>query len=443
MTDPTADSFEDLFEDAPCGYLSADASGLITRANRTLLRWIRARSEEVVGTRTVADLLAPRSRLHYRSHCVPLLEGDGRVDEVILGLAVPDEDPIPVMMSAAMRPGGGSGGPEQLLVTMLPAVERLDYERQLRDARAREQRARERMEHLQEITQVLAATLVPGGIASVVLTESLAGTRGATGTVLLRDGEGWRAAARFPAGGTVEPPGAQVRAALSARAPVLSLDGRDWVAPLEADGRVHGVLWVRAAAGEVLDGDDAGFLGTCAGQGGQALERARLFDVLSELAGTDDLTGLPNRRAWDAVARRELAQMRRTGRPLCVAMIDLDEFKAYNDTHGHPAGDSLLRKLASAWRVVIRDVDVLARYGGEEFALLLPGCGVPAGIGCIERLRRNMPTGTTCSVGLAQAAIGETLEELLVRADAALYRAKRAGRDRIEMAPPPEEQPAA
>jgi diguanylate cyclase (GGDEF)-like protein len=442
MTDPTADSFEDLFEDAPCGYLSADESGLITRVNRTLLGWIGAQREEVVGSRTVADLFAPRSRRHYTSHCVPLLEADGRVDEVILGLVVPGGDPIPVMMSAAVRPGG-SGGPGQLLVTMLPAVERLDYERQLRDAKAREQRARERMEHLQEITQVLAATLVPGGIASVVLTESLAGTQGATGTVLLRDGDGWRVAAHLPADETAEPPGDQVRAALSAQAPVLSPDGRDWVAPLEADGRVHGVLWVRAAPGELLDGDDAAFLGTCAGQGGQALERARLFDVLSKLAGTDDLTGLPNRRAWDAVARRELAQMRRTGRPLCVAMVDLDEFKAYNDTHGHPAGDSLLRELASGWRVVVRDVDVLARYGGEEFALLLPGCGVPAGIGCIERLRRNMPRGTTCSVGLAQAAIGESLEDLLVRADAALYRAKRAGRNRIEMAPPPEEQPAA
>jgi diguanylate cyclase (GGDEF)-like protein len=224
---------------------------------------------------------------------------------------------------------------------------------------------------------------------------------------------------------------------------VLSPDGRDWVAPLQADGRVHGVLWVRAATGQSLDGDDAAFLGTCASQGGQALERARLFDVLSGLAGTDDLTGLPNRRAWDAVARRELAQMRRTGRPLCVAMIDLDKFKAYNDTHGHPAGDRLLRELASAWRGVIRDVDVLARYGGEEFALLLPGCGVTAGVVCIERLRQNMPAGTTCSVGLAQAAVGESLEDLLVRADAALYRAKRAGRDRVEMAPLETDQPAA
>lgn len=439
MTDLGSDTFEELFEDAPCGYLSADASGRIVRANRTLLGWLGLEARDIVGVRRLVDLLAPGSRRYFVSHCEALLHRDGRCSEVIIELGTP-RGGLPVMMAATLIAGPDGG---RLRATMLPAAERVGYERALREARSSERRARERMEHLQEITGVLAATLVPAGIASVVLTESLAGTRATTGTVLLRDGEHWAAAAHRPDDGTVEPPGEQMRAALSAQAPLLSLDGRDWIAPLEADGRVHGVLWVRAARGQVLDGDDAAFLRTCASQGGQALERARLFDVLSELAGTDDLTGLPNRRAWDAVARRELAQMRRTGRPVCVAMIDLDEFKAYNDTHGHPAGDSLLRELASGWRGVIRDVDVLARYGGEEFALLLPGCGVPAGVGCIERLRRDMPGGTTCSAGLAQAAAGESLEDLLERADAALYRAKRAGRDRIETAPPTEEQPAA
>lgn len=432
MSAPSADDDENLFEDAPCAHLATDAGGRITRANRTLLTWVGRNADDVVGALDVADLLTPDGRAAFESGCAPLLRRDGRLDEVIVELATPD-GPLPVLM-AAIRDLGPDGAPLGMRAAMLPARQRVGYERDLRAARESERRARERVEHLHEVTQVLAATLVPSNIASTVLTEGLAGTRAAGGAVLLREDGAWSPACRVPDDSGVAPPPVLMERALTAQTAVLSQDGRDWLSPLEADGRVHGVLWVRADDGDVIDADDAAFLDSCAGQGGQALERARLFDVLSDLAGTDDLTGLPNRRAWDAVARRELAQARRTGRPLCAAMLDLDEFKAFNDAHGHPAGDDLLRALASGWRGAVRDGDLIARYGGEEFALLLPGCDMPAGLGCIERLRRNMPPGTTCSVGIAEARGGESLEDLLVRADAALYRAKRGGRDRIETA---------
>lgn len=431
MSAPAADSDENLFEDAPCGHVATDATGRITRANRTLLAWVGRSADDVVGALGFTDLLTPDGRAAYESGCAPLLRREGRLDEVIVELRTP-EGPLPVLMAATRDPG--PDGPQGMRAAMLPARQRVGYERDLRAARESERRARERVEHLHEVTQVLAATLVPSNIASTVLIEGLAGTRAATGAVLLREDDAWSPACRVPDDDGVAPPPALMERALTAQAAVLSEDGRDWLSPLEADGRVHGLLWVRAGDGDVIDADDAAFLDSCAGQGGQALERARLFDVLSELAGTDDLTGLPNRRAWDAVARRELAQARRTGRPLCVAMLDLDEFKAFNDAHGHPAGDDLLRALASGWRGAVRDGDLLARYGGEEFALLLPGCDMPAGLGCVERLRRNMPPDTTCSVGVAEALGGESLEDLLGRADTALYRAKRGGRDRIETA---------
>ena len=119
-----------------------------------------------------------------------------------------------------------------------------------------------------------------------------------------------------------------------------------------------------------------------------AIERAALLDRLARMARTDDLTGLPNRRAWDNEIGREIARARRQGSPVTIAMVDLDFFKAYNDANGHLAGDRLLKEAAGAWRSVLRDTDLIARYGGEEFAIVLPG---PAEQEQAERLIERVP----------------------------------------------------
>ena len=109
-----------------------------------------------------------------------------------------------------------------------------------------------------------------------------------------------------------------------------------------------------------------------------ALERSDLLARLEESARTDDLTGLLNRRAWEEQLPREMARARRNqSDPLCVAMLDLDYFKNYNDERGHQAGDRLLKQSASAWVTELRASDTLARYGGEEFTVALPGCTPP------------------------------------------------------------------
>jgi Diguanylate cyclase, GGDEF domain/CHASE domain len=97
-----------------------------------------------------------------------------------------------------------------------------------------------------------------------------------------------------------------------------------------------------------------------------------LYREVRRLARTDSLTGVPNRRAWDEELPRELARAARSGQPVCVALLDLDHFKQYNDRHGHQAGDRFLKEAAAAWQAVVRRTDVVARYGGEEFAILLP-----------------------------------------------------------------------
>lgn len=157
---------------------------------------------------------------------------------------------------------------------------------------------------------------------------------------------------------------------------------------------------------------------------------------LERLSRTDALTGLLNRRGWDEELSRSLERARRGGESLCLALIDLDHFKRYNDEKGHQAGDRLLSACAAAWSQQIRVVDVLARYGGEEFAAVIPSCGLDAAREVLERLKRASPESITCSIGLARWDGHESSESLVRRADAALYRAKREGRDRLISAEP-------
>ncbi len=171
-----------------------------------------------------------------------------------------------------------------------------------------------------------------------------------------------------------------------------------------------------------------------AAEAGVAIERAALLDRLERMAHTDDLTGLINRRAWDLELEREVGRARRNEEPFAVAMLDLDRFKAYNDRHGHQAGDRVLREAASAWRAVLRDTDLLARYGGEEFAVALPGCDLEQAGELVNRLREVTPAGQSCSAGLAAWDGVESADDLVGRADDALYEAKQAGRDRTVVA---------
>jgi diguanylate cyclase (GGDEF)-like protein len=163
-------------------------------------------------------------------------------------------------------------------------------------------------------------------------------------------------------------------------------------------------------------------------------EREALLQRLDRLAHTDGLTGLPNRRAWSEALRRALSGAARSGDRVHVTMLDLDDFKAINDNHGHLAGDRLLRELAAAWQPLVRGSDALARLGGDEFAVLLVGCTDDEAEEIAERLREVAPPGHTVSAGIASWDGGEHADDLLERADAALYTAKASGRDRISLA---------
>jgi diguanylate cyclase (GGDEF)-like protein len=165
---------------------------------------------------------------------------------------------------------------------------------------------------------------------------------------------------------------------------------------------------------------------------------------LAALARTDALTGVPNRRSWDYELGRAYELAREHDDHLAVAVLDLDHFKAFNDGHGHQAGDLLLKEAATAWRAALPADALLARYGGEEFAVLLPGHRLDEAAAAIARLRGCTPGGQTFSAGVCEwRYAGQPANPVLLvtHADRALYRAKQSGRDRVAVAPPPGPDP--
>ncbi len=207
-----------------------------------------------------------------------------------------------------------------------------------------------------------------------------------------------------------------------------------WV-PVIQDGRSLGVLLVSwdTQRSELPERDNE-LLRLLAAEAAITIHRTDLLARLESTARTDPLTGLPNRRVWDEDLERELARARRHGGELCLAMVDLDRFKAFNDRYGHQAGDRLLAAAATAWRPALRTTDTIARYGGEEFAVLLPHSDEQGALVVVERLLEVVPLGQTASAGVASWDGSETAAELLARADAALYAAKNAGRARALLA---------
>lgn len=173
-----------------------------------------------------------------------------------------------------------------------------------------------------------------------------------------------------------------------------------------------------------------------------------MSEEMKGLALRDPLTGLLNRRGFHEASERHLAEARRRGTPVSVILTDVDRFKAINDGHGHAAGDEALRRFADCLRGAGRDKHVVARIGGEEFALLLTDTSAPAAIRLAEQLRTSLieveidtgkaTIGMRASFGVTALDAGDTgIEALLSRADAALYRSKRLGRDRVTLAEDP------
>jgi diguanylate cyclase (GGDEF)-like protein len=173
------------------------------------------------------------------------------------------------------------------------------------------------------------------------------------------------------------------------------------------------------------------------------LTNADLKAEVERLAFFDTLTGLANRRELTLCLNREVARSVRTNEPLSVAVVDIDHFKAINDTFGHLAGDDVLRGVAQAILSSVRDVDLVCRYGGEEFVIVLPNCATVSAVAVLERVRKAVSevgkgeiTQVKVSAGIATESGDDCNgDRLVARADEALYQSKRGGRDRVTIAP--------
>jgi diguanylate cyclase (GGDEF)-like protein len=211
--------------------------------------------------------------------------------------------------------------------------------------------------------------------------------------------------------------------------------------PLSAGRTAFGTLTLVGAS---FDDEQAMSANSLASHAAIALENARLHQIVERQALVDGLTGISNRRHCEDSLSSEIARADRLGTPLTLVLADLDDFKSINDIHGHAVGDEVLREFAAVVRATVRESDLAGRWGGEEFLLLLPGADGEGGAQLADRVRRGLTERTflgkdgaaftvSCSFGVAQHAEGGDERELFANADRALYRAKRRGKNCVEL----------
>jgi diguanylate cyclase (GGDEF)-like protein len=224
----------------------------------------------------------------------------------------------------------------------------------------------------------------------------------------------------------------------------LTAEGEQLELPLTAARESFGTLTLVGAS---FDEEQRMTASSLASHAAIALENARLHRIVERQALVDGLTGIANRRACEEALTAEIARADRLGTPLTIVLGDLDDFKLVNDDHGHATGDDVLREFAAVIRHTVRESDVAGRWGGEEFLLLLPGTDAEGGANLADRVRTALQERSflgrdgavvtvTCSFGVAHHQLGGDERELFGAADRALYRAKRAGKNRVEVDAP-------
>jgi len=436
-----------VLEHAPDAYLSLDADGRILAFNgraEQLFGWDR---DLIIGRR-VADTLVPGA-LRDRQAAM-LAAAAARDDAHVLRTAIEapachrDGHHIPVELTmAAVRQHGGV----RFNVFARDITERLERERDRRQET-------EALAALADVTSRLAGNLDDAALHDQLCLAAVRVADAQAAVLFVGDGEGGLVASGASDADLRElaiAAGARSLAleAYTSATPSFASDGpaQGWplaarhgaravaTQPVVLDGRCVGVLTVFwAQPRPQLGTRTSRLLSLLAHEASTALARSALFARLAVQSRTDALTGVFNRRALDDELHLALLNARRDQDAVSVAVLDLDHFKAYNDTHGHASGDALLKGACAAWSDVLRGGDVLARFGGEEFVVVLPGCAAADAETLVDRLRHVTPSGQTCSAGVATWNGAEAVGELLERADQALYRAKDRGRDRVCLA---------
>jgi len=333
---------------------------------------------------------------------------------------------------------------------------------------ASERRQRQVAELLRDSMRTVGQSLEPRGVLRSILQTSVSALSADAGAILLADGERLEVAAAVGGGVSLPPEGydiakadqPEIAEALRSRKPLavssvisernsplfglLGRAGSFIVAPLVVREQAVGALVIVARRPNAFGQTQTEVAAALAGQGVVAYENAQLFARVQTLAQRDELSGVANRRHFFELAMRSFRDSRQMGNALSAMMLDIDHFKNVNDRYGHASGDDVIRVVAQRISKVIGSGDIVGRYGGEEFALVVQAPLLNAAE-LAERLREVIseapvatasgPIEVTASVGVAEMAARDTdLGRLLQRTDAALYEAKRAGRDRVAKA---------
>lgn len=332
---------------------------------------------------------------------------------------------------------------------------------------ASERRQREVAELLRDSMRTLGQSLEPRGVLRSTLQTAVGAVQADAGVILLADGERLEVAAAVGAGVTLPPEGydsarsdqPEIAEALRTRTPLsvgsvisdrnsplfglLGRAGSFVIAPLVVRDQAIGALVVIARRPGAFGDTQTKIVAALCGQGVVAYENAQLFSKVQTLAQLDELSGVANRRHFFELSERAFADARQHRNPLSAMMLDIDHFKQVNDRFGHASGDDVIRAVAQRIAAAIGSGDLVGRYGGEEFALVVQA-PLHAAAELAERLRTVIseapittaagPISVTASVGVAELSPEDAdLGRLLQRTDAALYEAKRLGRDRISV----------
>ena len=461
---PTDDSIEELYDDAPCGFVSTSADGTVVRLNRTFTAWADREAEEIVGRLSFARLLTPGSRLVWLTHHVPQLERAGRLGAVVLDLDLGPRGTMPVLVSANLVERADLPRP-LVRLTVVDARERRAFEAQLLSARRAAERAQWRIGGLQQVTETAASA---ASVATLLADVAAATTRGFTATgasVWTPEGPAGelRLAASYDLpsdplllGGGGEPACSAQLAWETGRtvhwrdhdpvtdprlvAEVTAADSAGVVAvPLTYDDSRLGVVVLYLPEELVLDAEDLHTVEMTGTVVGQAVARTRMQEDLRHRAHHDPLTGFANRSLLEGRLR---GIVERTGTtegavPTALLFIDLDDFKAVNDTHGHDVGDRLLVACARRISGVVREGDVVARTGGDEFVVLCEHTDAATAEQVAARIRAAVARTITvdhlelhvgASVGVATSGAlrdWTDVQALMTAADTAMYGAKR------------------
>lgn len=458
MSSPDAVLLEDLYDRAPCALLTMTAADVIVVANETLARWTGRARTDLAGVR-FATLLEPASRLIYETRLAQTLRLDGVVEAVALSLAGPGGASVPVVMTATVD----AAGEGRMHVVLTPGREHARYDRELARARRTAEAAEARVRILQDISDAFGSSGSDQHVADTFVRVARDAFSATDAAVHLLDEQGrlHLVAGRNPLEGVVAPI-PELRdtieeLALSAQDvetefPELAEGLRSVhrealsITPLHGDDQRLGVLVCFFARAREFDDEFLELQRALGRQASQTLTRVRLQRELEYQALRDPLTGVLNSQSVAESLEEAVTDAALTREPLSVLFLDVDSFKAINDTYGHLAGDTVLRTLAHRLAHSVRADDVVGRIGGDEFVAICTRADaeIAAGIGerILEHCREPIETpsgvvSVSVSIGLSSFDPGSertpTADDLLVRADGAMYVSKDAGKDRVSV----------